>query len=158
MRILMLVLSLLVSCGCVIVTKDLYTEDEVCNLCCKLCGARWRCGEFLQVDETNAEWLVGRMFRDHEFFTPEVLVSYDSQAMKKKLACGEARGYCAESDEKEIYLYVDLNERILEDPEEGDYHYYSYDYIIYNKKSNCIDRVGCSSVDWLDLDLERNSH
>lgn len=159
MNIMMLVVMLLGCCGCFTVTREIYTEGEICSLCCKFCNEKWRHGGFQNVAAKDAGRFISRMFRDREFSTCESLNgSYDSQDMTRKLSCGEARGFYAKSDEQEIFLYVDLKKEAVEIPDEMGYDCYSYDYFVYNVVSNSIDCVGCSSVDNLQLDLERSGY
>ncbi len=152
MRFLSIVV-LLVCCGCCSVSEELYTEDEICSLCCKFC--HWHDGGFKSVDMKDSEHFVTGMFRDREFFTPEAFEAYDLQNMTRKLSCGEARGHYAENDGQTIYLYVDLTKQTVEDPDSEDYHYYSFDYIIYNRKNDRISSVSHSSVDYHQLGLAR---
>ena len=81
--------------GCYIYTRvseELYTEDEICSLCCKFC--HWHDGGFKSVDMKDSEHFVTGMFRDREFFTPEAFEAYDLQNMTRKLSCGEESECC----------------------------------------------------------------
>ena len=53
-----------------------------------------------------------------------------------------------------ICVYL-CNPQTVEDSDSEDYHYYSFDYIIYNRKNDRISSVSHSSVDYHQLGLAR---
>ncbi len=153
--VLIIVGALLLNSGCIQTPRE-RLKDTVCSLSCESALSRhgWQGARFSKIKPSKANAFIDRMFFDPELFTGEILESYNLSDMADKLSRGLARGFYAKSDDKEIFLYVELEESVFVFTNEGSedpYYYFDSSYLVYDKIEVGMSYLGSGGIGEYEL-------
>ncbi len=146
--VLIIVGALLLNSGCIQTPRE-QLKDTVCSLSCENSIPKgWQGGRFSKISPSKANVFIDRMFYG---FIKELREDFKVSDMADKLSKGLARGFYAKSDDKEIFLYVELEAKVFEKEGRDPYYYYPYVRVLQAKINEEMSRASSGCIDESEL-------